>query len=128
MTDIPMIGVDLAKNVFQLHGVDATGRGVLRRQLRRNQVEPFFATLPSCIVAREECPSAHFWARRFKEHGHEVRLVPPKYVKPFVKRGKNDAADAEAIVEAASRPTMRFVPVKTADQQSLLMLHRPAAC
>jgi transposase len=87
-------------------------------------MEPFFATLPSCIVAMEACPSAHFWARRFQEHGHEVRLVPPKYVKPFVKRGKNDAADAEAIVEAASRPTMRFVPVKTADQQSLLMLHR----
>lgn len=124
MTDRSMIGVDLAKNVFQLHGVDATGRSVLRRQLRRSQMEPFFATLPTCIIAMEACPSAHFWARLFKEDGHEVRLVPPKYVKPFVKRGKNDAADAEALVEAASRPTMRFVPVKTADQQSLLVLHR----
>lgn len=124
MTGMMMIGVDLAKNVFQLHGVDASGRGALRRQLRRSQMEPFFAALPASVIAIEACPSAHFWARRLQQYGHEVRLVPPKYVKPFVKRSKNDAVDAEAIVEAASRPTMRFVPVKTADQQALLMLHR----
>lgn len=124
MTGMMMIGVDLAKNVFQLHGVDASGRGALRRQLRRSQMEPFFAALPASVIAIEACPSAHFWARRLQQYGHEVRLVPPKYVKPFVKRSKNDAVDAEAIVQAASRPTMRFVPVKTADQQALLMLHR----
>jgi transposase len=124
MNGISLIGVDLAKNVFQVHGVDQAGRVVLRRQLRRSQVEMFFASLPACAIAMEACPSAHFWARSLAAHGHQVYLVPPKYVKPFVKRSKNDAVDAEAIVEAASRPNMRFVPVKTEDQQSVLMLHR----
>lgn len=124
MAEIRMIGIDLAKSVFQLHGVDDAGRAILRRQLRRSQMEPFFASLPPCVVAIEACPSAHFWAHRLSSYGHAVRLVPPKYVKPFVKRSKNDVADAEAIVEAASRPSMRFVPIKSEEQQSVLMLHR----
>jgi transposase len=116
--------VDLAKHVFQLHGVNEAGVVVLRRRLRRSQVETFFAALPACTVAMEACPSAHHWARCLASQGHAIRLVPPKYVKPFMKRNKNDAADAEAIVEAALRPNMRFVPVKSESQQALLMLHR----
>ncbi len=121
---ITTIGLDLAKNVFQVHGVDSSGDVVVRRQLRRNAVLPFFAELAPCLVGLEACGSAHHWARELKQLGHDVRLMPPHYVKPYVKRSKNDAADAEAICEAVSRPSMRFVPVKGTEQQSVLMVHR----
>ena len=121
---IVKIGLDIAKHVFQVHGVDEEGRVVVRRQVRRGQVAPFFANLSPCLVGIEACPGAHHWARRLRGLGHEVRLMPPQYVKPYVKRQKNDAADAEAICEAVDRPTMRHVPAKTAEQQSVLMLHR----
>jgi transposase len=118
-----MIGLDLAKNVFQIHGVDASGDVVLRRQLRRGAVEKFFAQLPPCTVGVEACGSAHHWARVIGRHGHQVRLMPPAYVKPYVKRNKNDGRDAEAICEAVGRPTMRFVPVKSVEQQATLAVH-----
>ncbi len=121
---ITTIGLDLAKNVFQVHAVDHRGAVVVRRQLRRNKVLSFFADLPPCLIGMEACGSSHHWAREFKLLGHDVRLMPPHYVKPYVKRGKNDAADAAAICEAVSRPSMRFVPVKGTQQQSVLMLHR----
>jgi len=120
MGEISMIGLDLAKNVFQIHGVDASGQVVLRRQLRRNAVEKFFAQLPACKVGMEACGSAHHWARVIGQYGHQVRLMPPGYVKPYVKRNKNDGRDAEAICEALGRPTMRFVPVKSVEQQATL--------
>ena len=121
---IATIGLDIAKNVFQVHGVDASERVVVRKQLRRGQVLGFFKALPSCPVGMEACATAHYWARELTELGHQVRLMPAKDVKAYVKRNKNDAADAEAICEAVRRPTMRFVSVKTAEQQSRLMLHR----
>lgn len=121
---IVRIGLDIAKHVFQVHGVAEDGRVLLRRQLRRGQVVAFFAELPPCLVGIEACPGAHHWARLLERLGHRARLMPPQYVKPYVKRQKNDAADAEAICEAVARPTMRFVPVKTEDQQAALMLHR----
>ena len=124
MSEIITVGLDLAKNVFQAHGADASGRGVLRKKLRRDQVLEFFGRLPSCIVAMEACGGAHFWGREIGKLGHEVLLVPPAYVKPFVKRQKNDAADAEAICEAAQRPTMRFVPVKSEEIQGAAMVFR----
>ncbi len=124
MTEVTTIGVDLAKSVFQIHGVDASGETVIRRQLRRGQVLPFFKKQPPCVVGMEACASAHHWAREISVFGHDVRMMPARYVKPYVKRNKNDAADAEAICEAVTRPTMRFVEIKTADQQSVLMLHR----
>ncbi len=124
MNEVITIVVDLAKNVFQVHGVDAAGTVVVRRQLRRGQVLPFFEKQPPCRVGMEACATAHHWARQLIEFGHEVKLMPPHYVKPYVKRGKNDAADAAAICEAFTRPTMRFVSVKGAEQQSVLMLHR----
>ena len=124
MNKIITIGVDLAKNVFQVHGVDADGAVVVRRQLRRRQVLAFFRKQPPCLVGMEACATAHYWAREIAALGHEVKLMPPRYVKPYVKRNKNDAADAEAICEAVTRPTMRFVAVKSAEQQSVLMLHR----
>ena len=124
MNEIITIGVDLAKNVFQVHGVDAQGGVVVRRQLRRGQVLPFFKKQSPCLVGVEACATSHHCARQIEALGHQVRLMPPRYVKPYVKRNKNDMADAEAICEAVTRPTMRFVEIKTADQQSVLMLHR----
>jgi len=121
---ITTIGLDLAKNVFQVHGVDDNGNVVVCRQLRRNKFVPFFTALAPCLVGVECCGSSHHWARELKFLGHDVRLMPPHYVKPYVKRGKNDAADAEAICEAVTRPSMRFVPLKGTEQQSILMLHR----
>ena len=124
MKEVSTIGLDLAKTVFQVHGVDGVGKTVIRRQLRRGQVLPFFKRLPPCLVGMEACATSHYWAREITALGHEVRMMPARYVKPYVKRNKNDAADAEAICEAVTRPTMRFVPIKTPDQQSVLMLHR----
>jgi transposase len=122
-----MIGLDLAKNVFQLHGVDGEGKVVMRRQLRRAHVEPFFAALGPCVVGMEACGGAHHWARTLRRLGHEVRLMPAQYVKPYVKRNKTDGRDAEAICEAMSRPTMRFVSVKNEDAQAVLAMHRTRA-
>jgi transposase len=110
--------------VFQVHGVDAIGQVLVRRQLKRRQVLAFFQRLPPCVVGIEACASSHYWSRELKAFGHTVRLMPPAYVKPYVKRQKNDAADAEAICEAVTRPNMRFVPTKTVEQQSCLILHR----
>lgn len=117
-------GIDLAKSVFQVHGVDAEGQAVMRRQLRRAQVLKFFAAQPPALIGMEACGSAHHWARELTRLGHEVKLMPPAYVKPYVRRGKNDARDAEAICEAVSRPSMRFVPIKTVEQQCARALHR----
>ncbi len=122
--EISTIGLDLAKSIFQVHGVDASGQVVIRRSLRRAQMLPFFARLPSCLVGMEACGTSHYWARELIKLGHEVRLMPPAYVKPYVKRGKTDAADAEAVCEAVRRPTMRFVPVKSPEQQAALSMHR----
>lgn len=122
--EITTIGLDLAKSVFQVHGVDAAGKPVVRKALRRAQVLPFFAAQAPCLVGIEACGTSHHWARELARLGHEVRLMPPAYVKPYVKRGKTDANDAEAICEAVTRPTMRFVPVKSPDQQAALALHR----
>jgi transposase len=124
MAEITTVGLDLAKNVFQAHGADASGRAVLRKKLRREQVLAFFSQLPACVVAMEACGGAHFWGREIGRLGHEVRLIPPAYVKPFVKRQKSDAADAEAICEAAQRPTMRFVAVKSEDDQATAVIFR----
>jgi transposase len=121
---ISIVGLDIAKQVFQVHGADAQGRPVAQVRLRRAQVLDYFRELPPCIVGMEACATAHHWARELIALGHEVKLMPPAYVKPYVKRNKTDAADAEAIAEAVTRPTMRFVAVKSADQQSMLMLHR----
>jgi transposase len=121
---ITTVRLDLAKRVFQVHGVDASGDVVLRKTLRRSQVIPFFSKLPPCLVGIEACGTSHHSARVLTQLGHEVRLMPPIYVKPYVKRGKNDAADAEAICEAVTRPTMRFVAIKSPDQQAALSLHR----
>jgi transposase len=124
MTEITTVGLDLAKSVFQVHGTDEDGKPVMRRKLRRGQMLGFFSGLSPCLVGMEACASAHYWARELQALGHEVRLIPPQYVKPFVKTNKNDASDAEAICEALIRPTMRFAPIKSAEQQSVLMLHR----
>lgn len=124
MSEISTVGLDLAQNVFQVHGADASGRTELRKKLRRDQVLAFFSQLQPCVVAMEACGGAHFWGREIGKFGHEVRLIPPAYVKPFVKRQKNDAADAEAICEAAQRPTMRFVPVKSEETQGAAMVFR----
>lgn len=122
--EITTLGIDLAKSVFQLHGVDATGQVVLRKRLRRNQVLDFMAALSRCLVGIEACGTSHHWAREIQALGHDVRLIPPAYVKPYVKRQKNDMADAEAICEAVTRPIMHFVPIKTPEQQGVLILHR----
>jgi transposase len=118
------IGIDLAKSVFQVHGVDAAGLITVRKKLRRAEVLTFFASLEPCLVGMEACATAHFWARELSRLGHEVRLMPPSYVKAYLRRQKNDAADAEAICEAVMRPSMRFVPVKSAERQGVLVLHR----
>jgi transposase len=118
------IGLDIAKSVFQVHGVDAQGNVVIRRQLKRRQVVAFFKKLPPCLIGIEACATSHHWSRELQGLGHTVRLMPPAYVKPYVKRQKNDATDAEAICEAVTRPSMRFVETKTTDQQSVLVLHR----
>ena len=123
MHTITTIGLDIAKSVFQVHGVDGSGQVVIRRQLKRRSVLAFFQKLPPCLVGIEACAS-HHWSRELQALGHIVRLMPPAYVKPYVKRQKNDAADAEAICEAVTRANMRYVPTKTLEQQSCLMLHR----
>src|ERR1700730_8163345 len=124
MQTITTIGLDIAKSVFQVHGVDAAGQVVVRRQLKRRYVLSFFQKLPPCLIGIEACASSHYWSRELRALGHTVRLMPPAYVKPYVKRQKKDAADAEAICEAVTRPSMRFVETKTPEQQSCLMLHR----
>jgi transposase len=121
---VTTIGLDIAKNVFQVHGIDAAEKVVVRKQLRRSQVMAFFEALAPCLVGMEACATAHYWARELTKFGHEVRLMPAKDVKAYVKRNKNDAADAEAICEAVRRPTMRFVRIKSAEQQGQLMQHR----
>jgi transposase len=124
MALVATIGLDIARTVFQVHGVDAAGQVVARRRLTRGRVLALFEKLPPCLVGIEACSTSHYWGRELIARGHEVRLLPAQYVRPHVKRGKNDAADAEAICEAVTRPTMRFVPVKTPEQQSVMMLHR----
>ena len=122
--NITQVGIDLAKLVFQVHGVDARGKVALRKRLKRQQVAAFFARLTPCLIGLEACGGAHFWARKLTELGHTVKLIAPQFVKPYVKTNKNDAADAEAICEAVDRPNMRFVPIKNTEQQALLGLHR----
>ncbi len=122
--EVTTVGIDLAKNVFRLHGCDTRGRAVLRKQLGRRQLLAFIARLPRCVVAMEACASAHYWAREIEKLGHQVRLINPRFVRPYVKANKNDASDAEAICEAAGRPAMRFVAVKTAAQQDVQAVHR----
>jgi transposase len=124
MADVRVIGLDIAKSVFQLHGVDAAGAIVLQKRLTRARLLPFFEKLPPCLVGIEACATSHFWARELARHGHEVKLMPPQYVKPYVKRQKNDMGDAEAIAEAVTRPTMRFVSSKSPSEQSAMMLHK----
>ena len=118
------IGLDLAKHIFQVHGVDAEGHVIEKRRLRRSQVIAYFAGIPPCLIGMEACATAHYWARELAKLGHEVRLMPPQYVKAYLKRGKNDAADAAAICEAVGRPSMRFVAIKTEEQQGVLVMHR----
>lgn len=124
MGTVTTIGLDIAKSVFQVHGVDAAGGVVLRQRLTRSRMLKFFAKLPPCLIGIEACASSHYWARELVALGHDVKLMPAQYVTPYVKRGKNDAADAEAICEAVTRPTMRFVGIKSPEQQSAMMLHR----
>ena len=124
MEQITTVGIDLAKNVFSLHGVDGAGRTVLRRTVRRDRLVETVAALSPCLIGMEACSGAHEWGRRFQQHGHTVRLMAPKFVAPYRKSDKNDGNDAEAICEAVSRPSMRFVPVKSLEQQALLALHR----
>jgi len=124
MDQVVTFGLDIAKSVFQAHGVNAAGEVIVRQRLTRSRLLAFFDKRPPCLIGIEACGSAHYWARELIRLGHEVRLIPPSYVKPYVKRQKNDMADAEAICEAVTRPSMRFVPVKSPDQQSLLVLHR----
>jgi transposase len=121
---ITTVGIDLAKNVFQVHGVDQRGKLVVERRLKRKQVLVFFAQLPPCLIGMEACGGAHYWARMLQAQGHTIKLMAPQFVKPYVKTNKTDVADAEAICEAVTRPNMRFVPMKNADQQSVLSLHR----
>lgn len=121
---ITTVGIDLAKNLFQVHGVDERGKTVLKKQLKRDQMMAFFTNLPACLIGMEACGSAHYWANKLQRLGHTVKLMAPQFVKPYVKTNKNDVADAEAICEAVSRPNMRFVPIKNSEQQAVLALHR----
>ncbi|KAG0323232.1 hypothetical protein BGZ97_011764 [Linnemannia gamsii] len=121
---VTTVGIDLAKNVFQLHGVNEFGKPVIKKQLRRDQMVEFFVNLPAYLIGMEACGSAHHWARKLQGLGHTMKLMAPQFVKPYVKSNKNDAADAEAICEAVSRPNMRFVPLKNIEQQAVLALHR----
>jgi hypothetical protein len=121
---ITTVGIDLAKNLFAVHGINEHGRAVLKKVLKRDQIAAFFANLPACLIGMDACSGAHHWARKLQEMGHTVRLIAPQFVKPYVKTNKNDAADAEAICEAVARPNMRFVPLKNVEQQSVLSLHR----
>lgn len=127
MDQVVTIGLDIAKSVFQVHGVDAAGAVVMRQRLTRARMLAFFAKKAPCLVGLEACGSAHYWGRELSRLGHQVRLIPPSYVKPYVKRQKNDMADAEAICEAVTRPSMRFVPIKSPEQQSVMVLHRTRA-
>ena len=122
--NITTIGIDLAKSVFQLHGIDSSGKVQIKKQIKRAQMAEFFVSLKPCLVGMEACGSAHHWARKLESFGHTVKLMPPQYVKPYVKTNKNDAADAEAICEAVTRPNMHFVPIKSTEQQAILSLHR----
>lgn len=122
--NISLLGLDIAKNIFQLHGVDSTGKKVLKQRIERNKLSEYIANLPLCTIAMESCGGANYWARVFQRQGHTVKLISPQYVKPFVKTNKNDANDAEAITEAASRPSMHFVPVKQVEQQDIQSIHR----
>lgn len=122
--EITTVGIDLAKNVFQVHAVDQHGKVVLKKQIKRDQMVAFFANLPACLVGMEACGSAHYWARKLQALGHTVKLMAPQFVKPYVKANKHDVADAEAICEAVCRPNMRFVPIKNVEQQAVLALHR----
>jgi len=122
--DIRTLGIDLAKNVFRVHGVDASGQTIVQRQFRRRQLLPFLAQLPTCLIGLEACGGAHYWAREIAKLGHDVKLMSPRFVRPYVKSSKNDARDAEAICEAVARPSMRFVAVKSQVQQDILALHR----
>ena len=123
---IATVGLDLAKSVFQIHGVDVRGKAVLRKQLKRSEMATFFANLPPCLIGMEACSSAHHWARKLVALGHEVRLMAPQFVKPYVKTNKNDAADAEAICAAVARPNMRFVSIKNIDPQGIASIASPA--
>jgi transposase len=122
--EITTVGIDLAKNVFQVHAIDQHGKVVLKKQIKRDQMAVFFVNLPTCLIGMEACGSAHYWARKLQGFGHTVKLMAPQFVKPYVKTNKHDAADAEAICEAVRRPNMRFVPVKNIEQQAVLALHR----
>ena len=124
MGEVSTIGIDIAKSVFQVHGVDTDGAVVIRKRIGRTKILKFFTDLPPCLVGMEACATSHHWARELRRLGHDVWLMPPTYVKAYVRRSKNDAADAAAICEAVTRPSMRFVPIKSAEQQSALMLHR----
>lgn len=124
MSELATVGIDLAKSVFQIHGVDESGRVLVRRQLRRGRLLVFFQRRPRCLIGMEACAGSHDWERRLQGMGHEVRLMPPSYVKPYVKPGKTDAADAAAICEAVTRPSKRFVTIKSDDCSSVLVLHR----
>src|ERR1700729_1698972 len=124
MKDIKVLGIDLAKNVFQLHGTDTSGKVVLRKRLSRTKLIEFMSNLAPCLVGIEACGSAHYWARTFKSMGHSAKMMAPQFVKPYIKSNKNDMRDAEGINEAVTRPTMRFVPIKTIEQQDILLLHR----
>ena len=124
MGEVSTIGLDIAKAVFQVHGVDGAGAVVIRKRISRMKMLEFFADLPPCLVGIEACPSAHHWGRELTGLGHTVKLMPPSYVKAYLKRSKNDANDAAAICEAVTRPSMRFVAIKTKEQQTALMLHR----
>lgn len=124
MTKITLLGIDIAKRVFQLHGIDKNGKALLKKKLQRSELKNYVANLPACRIVMEACGSAHYWAREFQSLGHDVKLISPQFVKPFVKTNKNDANDAQAICEAASRPAMRFVPIKGVEQQAIQSLHR----